>query len=138
MLQFKLLQVNKAGNVSFEAVKTVNVGKNGNIADISKEIASFTCDIIKLVKANKRIGFASAVSGIKKSLPMQIRISAMDEETENVALQFRNFGKFAEETTPHFVEKFLRNNIEFVQKHGYYNESTNTLTVEPVKEFQLN
>ena len=117
-LNVVLTQVNKSGNVSFEAKRKLNIGEN-EVSHVSLEIAAFCKDISKLCKSNANLGFASAVSGIKKSLPMSITLQGLgDDDDVNVSLEYRNFGKFVENTTETKLRKFLKNNIEFAEKYS--------------------
>lgn len=114
LVQFTLTQKNKDGKNSFKAVKNVNIGNN-DFSDVSKEISIFTKDIINLCENNKKLGYKSAFNGIKKSLPMTLKIVTEDE---NLQLNYRNYGKFAYDATQKTLQKFLKNNIEFTQKWG--------------------
>lgn len=113
-IQFSLTQKNKKGNVSFYAVKNVSV-KGTKLVTASSEIAEFTRDIIELVQKNTNLGYRAAVSGIKKSLPLELKIQTAKE---SVTLNYNSFGKFAHEANQKQIEEFLSNNITFVQKWG--------------------
>lgn len=119
-LTFVLTQKNKAGQISFGASKTVEVGDDREIQNIASEIAHFSHDVQKLVQRNKELGYRTAYNGIKKSLPLSIDIKAVNAEDEdfNVSLHYRNFGKYVSETTTENLQAFLVANIEFHQIHS--------------------
>jgi len=116
-LSVVLKQVNKAGNVSFKAVKAVNTG-NAGLEVVAIESAKFCSDIIKLKNNVAKLGYASAVNGIKKSLPMQLDIVGLDDADDvNIQLSWNSFGKFANESTEAKIRKFFELNIEFAETH---------------------
>jgi len=118
-LQVSLTQTNKKGGVSFKATKLINVGKDGATSDVATEISSFCKDINTLCDKNKERGYNNAVNGIKKSLPMTIEISSLNEEDAvNLSMEYRNFGKFSREATKANLKGFLADNIEFQEKWG--------------------
>lgn len=117
-LNVVLSQVNKAGNVSFKAVKNVNTGSKG-LEIVALESAKFCADIIKLKKNVAKLGYASAVNGIKKSLPMNLTIVGLDDADDiNLSLEWVSFGKFANEATEAKLRKFFELNIEFAEFHS--------------------
>lgn len=111
---FILTQSSKNGERSFEIRKTVNLG-NSPISSVSLEIANFCKDIIELCQKNEKVGYKSAVSNIRKSLKTTLTITS---EEETLSLEYRNFGKFAHNSTRENIQSFLKNNIEFTQKWG--------------------
>ena len=114
LVQFILEQKNAKGKTSFKAVKKVNIGNN-ELSDVSLEIANFSKDIINLCEKNAKLGYRSAINGIKKSLPMTLKLVTEDE---TLKLSYRNYGKFCHEASKTNIKKFLKNNIEFTQKWG--------------------
>lgn len=114
-IQFSLTQKNKKGGVSFYSVNDTEI-KGHNLVKAAAEIAEFTRDIVELVEKNKATGYASAVSGIKKSLPLILKIQGGKQNP--VELNYKSYGKFAHEATQEQIEEFLTNNITFVQKWG--------------------
>ena len=111
-ITFSLTQKNKKGNTSFEAFHKVEDAK---LINVSAHVAEFTRDIIELVQSNTKVGYRAAVSGLKKSLPLSLKIQA---NKEVVTLNYKTFGKFAHEANKEQIEQFLTNNIAFVQKWG--------------------
>lgn len=112
-----LKQVNKNGGVSFRAVKNVNAGSKG-LDVVSLEVSTFCADIIKLKKNVTKLGYASSVNGIKKSLPMQLDVIGLDDANDiNIKLEWNSFGKFAENATQKKLQKFFDLNIEFANNH---------------------
>lgn len=116
-LNVVLSQVNKAGKVSFKAVKNVNTGSKG-LEIVALEAAKFCADIVKLKKNVAKLGYASAVNGIKKSLPMNLTIIGLDDADDvNISLEWGSFGKFANEATEAKIRKFFELNLEFAEYH---------------------
>ena len=117
-LNVVLSQVNKAGKVSFKAVKNVNTGSKG-LEIVALETAKFCADIIKLKKNVAKLGYASAVNGIKKSLPMNLTIIGLDDADDvNISLEWGSFGKFANEATEAKIRKFFELTLEFADYHS--------------------
>lgn len=114
-IQFSLTQKNKKGGQSFRFVKDSEI-KGHNLVKAAAEIAEFTRDIIELVEKNKATGYAAAYNGLKKSLPLTLKIQGGNQEP--VELSYKSYGKFAHEATQKQIEEFLTNNITFVQKWG--------------------
>jgi hypothetical protein len=115
-----LKQVNKSGNDSFKAVKTFEIegGKQVAMEKIATDSAEFCKDIIALKKRSEERGNKSSLSGIKKSLPMQIIIGGT-----NVKLSYRNFSKFAEQASKKLIAEDLLDNFKFIDKHDSYDRA---------------
>jgi len=117
-LSVVLKQVNKAGKVSFKAVKAVNTGSAG-LEVVALEAAKFCSDIVKLKNNVAKLGYASAVNGIKKSLPMSLTIIGLDDADDvNISLEWGSFGKFANEATEAKIRKFFEFTLEFADYHS--------------------
>lgn len=115
-LNIILQQINKKGNVSFASSLLVDVKK---VSDASKTIAEFSKDIVVLESKNRAIGMSTAICGIKKSLPMQLRIESVHKNGQTrLSLNYRNYGKFVREANESNISTFLKDNIEFTQKWG--------------------
>lgn len=110
-----LKQVNKKGNTSFEASANVDTGKGRKLSDVAKDVANFSKAIVTLQEKNAERGYASAVNGIKKSLPMVLTLRAGKQE---LTMQYRNYGKFIREATEANIRGFLEDNIDFATKYG--------------------
>ena len=62
---------------------------------------------------------STAICGIKKSLPMQLRIESVHKNGQTrLSLNYRNYGKFVREANESNISTFLKDNIEFTQKWG--------------------
>lgn len=112
LVQFILEQRNAKNEVSFKAVKKVNIGNN-DLSSVSLEIANFSKDIVNLCEKNAKLGYRSAINGIKKSHPMTLKLIT---DGETLKLSYKNYGKFCHESSKSSIQKFLKNNIEFTQK----------------------
>ena len=115
-LNIVLEQINKKGNVSFRSKILIDVKK---VSDSSKTIAKFSKDIVVLEAKNRLVGMNTAVCGIKKSLPMQLRIESVHKNGKTkLSLTFGDYGKFVRRANEKNISQFLKNNIEFTQEWG--------------------
>jgi hypothetical protein len=113
-IQVVLKQANKIGNVSFKATAVLNLG-NENVESVSKEIAKFCKATIELHAKQLALGYkAGKCNSIKKSLPMQLVITGYGEDMDiqSIENEWRNFGKFAEETTEAKLRQFIFNEVK--------------------------
>ena len=124
-LRIELKQKNKtSGNTTFKATANVlNIGSD-NLESCSKEIAAFCKGVVDLQRKNAKRGYKNAVNCIKKTVPMQITISGVGEDSDidTVQLYYRNFGKFVSEATEANLRGFLSDNIKFVSDSNFVTE----------------
>lgn len=116
-LQFIIQQRNNKDEIVFTAQKVVNIG-NSEIQSVSKEIAIFCKDLQELMEYNKTVGLSHNY-GLRKSLKTDFIINGIgDDDDINVAIGYRNFGKFVEASSTDVIEEALSKSIEFSYKHA--------------------
>lgn len=116
-LQFIIQQRNNKNEIVFTANKTVNIGSE-QIESVSKEIAVFCKDLQELMEFNKSVGLSHNY-GLRKSLKTDFIINGIDDYDDiNVAIGYRNFGKFVEASSTDVIEQALSKSIAFSYKHS--------------------
>ena len=111
MARFQVVvkQVNKAGNISFSAMRTI---EGDNVDTFSDLTASFCKGLHELAKRSKERGVN--ISSIKKSLPASISVSVLDDSgAESFNIYIRNFGKFVDEAPEKVIREQLADMADF-------------------------
>lgn len=113
-IRITLMQINKKGNKSFEAVLNT---KSESVMGTCKLVAEFSKDIVVLQKKNEMLGMRTAINGIKKSLPLQLSIESVHPNGKtSVSLLYKNYGKFVREATEKNVAEFWNLNVSHTIK----------------------
>lgn len=114
LVNVRLFQNNKQGKRVFTATKQIAV--NDQNKDSAQDIANYCKAVIELQKKLFKLGLNERA--MRKTLPVEIQLS---NEDETLTIQFRNFGKFVEETTEAKLRKAIQLKLDFVELYGDFN-----------------
>lgn len=121
MYLVSLKQTNKAGNTVFSAQAKFNLIEGEEFEGFGREVANFCYETKKFINRSLKRGVK--VQGFRKTLPMTISVVSLDENDDLAAsVEFKNFGRFIEETTEAKLRAQLKDSAEFTYKFSNWNK----------------